>query len=132
MLYMSPDEGHPRRIQGCYVADREIAAIIDFWRQSVPEPTHSQVPPWISLLEEMDDQEDDMLADAIALLQGRSRISASMLQRRLRIGYPRAARLIDQMEEKGYVGPDEGGGRSRAVLLNEDEGEFDEFLDDEE
>jgi S-DNA-T family DNA segregation ATPase FtsK/SpoIIIE len=59
-------------------------------------------------------------------LQGVSRTSASMLQRRLRIGYPRAARLIDELAGMGIVGPDEGGGRSRQVLLGGGDGEEDE------
>ena len=66
----------------------------------------------------MAQQEDDNeLHDALAAVQGRKRVSASLLQRQLHIGYPRAARLIELLEAKGYVGPDEGGVRSRLVLL---------------
>ena len=60
---------------------------------------------------------DDKLAEAVALAEGRDRISTSFVQRRLHIGFPRAARLTDQMEELGIVGPDEGGGRGREVFL---------------
>ena len=70
------------------------------------------------MLEERED--DNELQEALGALQGRKRVSASLLQRQLRIGYPRAARLIEQLEAKGYVGPDEGGGRSRLVLLEEE------------
>jgi S-DNA-T family DNA segregation ATPase FtsK/SpoIIIE len=62
-------------------------------------------------------QGDEMLPKAIALVQDHQRASISMLQRRLRIGYSRAARLIDTMEQQGIIGPDPGGSRSREVLL---------------
>jgi S-DNA-T family DNA segregation ATPase FtsK/SpoIIIE len=58
---------------------------------------------------------------AITILKKEQRASASMLQRRLRIGYPRAARLLDQLEEMGMVGPSMGGGRDREVLLEPEE-----------
>ena len=73
----------------------------------------------------MDQQEkaDDLLPRAIEVVCSHNRASISLLQRRLRIGYARAARLIDMMEEQGIVGPDEGGGRSRQVLLDGGDGE---------
>ena len=131
MLFMAPESNKLQRIQGCYVSDREIAAVADFWRTTVDEPPVS-VPPWADLLEELDAQAngDALLAQAVALLRGRRRISTSLLQRQLRIGYPRAARLMDLLEERGYVGPDEGGGRSRAVLIGD--GETEEDLGEEE
>jgi S-DNA-T family DNA segregation ATPase FtsK/SpoIIIE len=82
-------------------------------------------PPWEAVL-----KEDAVLADrdtlvkkAIEMLNGEKHASASMLQRRLRIGYPRAARLMDELEEMGIVGPAQTGGRERDVLLQEDEGD---------
>ena len=59
-----------------------------------------------------------MIEHAIVLLKKEQRASASMLQRRLRIGYPRAARLLDRLEEMGIVGPSTGGGRDRDVLID--------------
>jgi S-DNA-T family DNA segregation ATPase FtsK/SpoIIIE len=71
---------------------------------------------------------DELLPKAIDLARGRERLSTSFLQRQLRIGYPRAARLMDALEEREIVGPDEGGGRSRQVLLGRDDGiDFDEI-----
>jgi S-DNA-T family DNA segregation ATPase FtsK/SpoIIIE len=68
-----------------------------------------------------DEGSDDVLIEqAITVLKREQRASASMLQRRLRIGYPRAARLLDQLEESGVVGPSMGGGRERQVLLEPD------------
>jgi S-DNA-T family DNA segregation ATPase FtsK/SpoIIIE len=71
------------------------------------------------LSESSEDGNDDVLVEqAITLLKKEQRASASMLQRRLRIGYPRAARLLDQLEEMGLVGPSAGGGRDRDVLID--------------
>ncbi len=119
MLFMAPESSKLQRIQGCFVSDREIRAVVDFWRQTDLEkpPAAKSLMPWAGLLDEMDEK-DDLIEQALRELQGVSRTSASMLQRRLRIGYPRAARLIEQLEEMGVVGPDEGPGRSRRVLLS--------------
>lgn len=64
---------------------------------------------------------DDLINKAIALVRESRHASASLLQRRLRIGYPRAARLIDELEELGIIGPSQGGGREREVLIDRDE-----------
>jgi S-DNA-T family DNA segregation ATPase FtsK/SpoIIIE len=64
---------------------------------------------------------DDLVRKAVKIVQETQRASASMLQRRLRIGYPRAARLIDELEELGVVGPSQGGGKERDVLIDPDE-----------
>ncbi|KPL18504.1 MAG: hypothetical protein AMJ93_13715, partial [Anaerolineae bacterium SM23_84] len=64
------------------------------------------------------EESDELLVQAIELARGRKSLSASFLQRRLHIGYPRAARLLDLMEEQGIVGPPESAGRSREVLVN--------------
>ena len=65
---------------------------------------------------ENEDEDEDLLGQAIKLVRGLESVSASILQRRLRIGYPRAARLLDELEEAGVVGPSQGGGREREVL----------------
>jgi len=64
------------------------------------------------------EEHDELLDRALQLLQTKKQVSTSLLQRQLRIGYPRAARLMEQLEEMDAVGPDEGGGRSREVLLS--------------
>ena len=64
---------------------------------------------------------DDLLDEAIAVIRKHKRASISLLQRRLRIGYSRAARLIDLLEDEGIVGPDQGAGRSREVLIKEED-----------
>ena len=69
------------------------------------------------------DHEDELVLDAIDLLRGMDTCSTSMLQRKLRLGYPKAARLMEQLEAKGIVGPDMGGGQGREVLLREEDDE---------
>ena len=84
--------------------------------------------PWANMAPV--DENDDLLAQAIDLARGRERISTSFVQRKLRVGFPRAARLMEQLEEEGVVGPDERGGRGREVLVDKgiDLDEIDERL----
>ena len=79
---------------------------------------HRRMAPWEKLLTEPEENEDEGLIEkAVLIVRQSQRASASLLQRRLRIGYPRAARLLDQLEEMGVVGPSQGGGKERDVLL---------------
>ena len=121
MLFLNPEVGNPIRAQGVMVADQEIERVIAHWQKMMPEKDVQ--PPWESMLSEVEAEgSDDVLVEqAITILKKEQRASASMLQRRLRIGYPRAARLLDQLEEMGVVGPSMGGGRDREVLLEPDE-----------
>jgi len=133
MLFMSPQQAAPIRLQGCFVSDKEIERLTDFWRNQRPDAEQAELfPPWTGY--QVDDDADDLLERAIELVEGRDRVSTSFVQRRLRIGFPRAARLVDQLEEQGVVGPDEGGGRGREVLLGGgiDFDEIDERLPGEE
>lgn len=125
MLLMRPDAAKLGRVQGCFVADEEISQVVTFWKLAVPPDSQPVVPPWNGLMEQME-QEDDIINDAIDVLRGMRTCSTSMLQRKLRIGYPKAARLMEQLEAMGVVGPDMGGGQGREVLLKEDGEEGDE------
>jgi S-DNA-T family DNA segregation ATPase FtsK/SpoIIIE len=123
MLFLPPEAGSPIRAQGAMVTDQEIERLITFWQESYAED-EEEAPPWDALLEQeaILAQKDQLIDKAIAIVQETQRASASMLQRRMRIGYPRAARLIDELEELGVVGPSQGGGREREVLIGpEDE-----------
>ena len=121
MLFLNPEVGNPVRAQGVMVTDQEIERVISHWQKTVPQKDVR--PPWESMLSESADEgsDDVLIEQAITVLKKEQRASASMLQRRLRIGYPRAARLLDQLEESGVVGPSMGGGREREVLLDPDE-----------
>jgi S-DNA-T family DNA segregation ATPase FtsK/SpoIIIE len=126
MLLMRPDSAKLGRVQGCFVADDEITHVVDFWKQTVSADTHVVVPPWNGLMDQLD-QEDEIVNDAMDVLRGMRNCSTSMLQRKLRIGYPKAARLMEQLESQGIVGPDMGGGQGREVLLKENENEEEEY-----
>jgi S-DNA-T family DNA segregation ATPase FtsK/SpoIIIE len=116
MLFMSPQQAAPIRLQGCFVSDSEIDRLADFWRNTAPAKGQAQIlPPWSQV--EAGQKKDAYLEKAMQVVDGRDRVSTSFLQRQLRIGFPRAARLMDQLEEEGVVGPDEGGGRGRQVLV---------------
>jgi S-DNA-T family DNA segregation ATPase FtsK/SpoIIIE len=116
MLFLNPEAGNPVRAQGVWVTDQEIERIIAFWQKA--STTANEMPPWETLLTEPDEDSDDSLVDqAIEMVRSSQRASASLLQRKLKIGYPRAARLLDQLEEMGVVGPSQGGGRERDVLV---------------
>jgi S-DNA-T family DNA segregation ATPase FtsK/SpoIIIE len=116
MLFLNPELGNPIRAQGVIVTDMEIERVIDYWQKNSELPV-DDVAPWEKLLSEPDENEDDgLIEQAISIVRGSGRASASLLQRRLRIGYPRAARLLDQLEDTGVVGPSQGGGKEREVM----------------
>jgi S-DNA-T family DNA segregation ATPase FtsK/SpoIIIE len=130
MLFMRPDSAKLDRLQGCFVSDKEIAALVRFWREAMPaEPLPPNAPrfPWTGLLAEMGDQ-DELYDKALELVQGQARVSTSWLQRRLKVSYHRAAELIERMEADGYVGADEGAGRGREVLIASGADESDDWL----
>jgi len=120
MLYLSPEAGSPSRVQGVMITDEEIDRVISYWREE--SPNEDERAPWEQLLSEADlDEDESLLEQAIEVIRKSQRASASLLQRRLRIGYPRAARLLDSLEEMGVVGPALGGGRERDVLISPNE-----------
>jgi S-DNA-T family DNA segregation ATPase FtsK/SpoIIIE len=121
MLFLPPDASGPMRSQGVLVTDQEVEKVITFWQKSAnrQEPESA---PWEELLhqESILAERDNLLEQALQIVRETQRASASLLQRRLRIGYPRAARLIDELEEMGVIAPSHGG-RDRQVLVDRDE-----------
>jgi S-DNA-T family DNA segregation ATPase FtsK/SpoIIIE len=116
MLFLSPQQAAPIRLQGCFVSDREINRLAEFWRGQEQYLEQAELfPPWMGVEDKQ--VPDSLLQQAIKLIEGRDRVSTSFIQRQLRIGFPRAGRLVDQLEEQGFIGPDEGGGRGRQVLI---------------
>ncbi len=117
MLYMASDSSKLVRIQGCFASDEEIKRVVEFWQtKAEPDWLKEEKPPWEEMIEE--DEADEILGEAIELVKKHNRASTSFLQRKLRIGYPRASRIMDQLEERGIVSPLKDDGRSREVLVS--------------
>jgi S-DNA-T family DNA segregation ATPase FtsK/SpoIIIE len=133
MLFQAPDAPAPIRLQGSFVSDAEMQRLIRYWKRAAsggaverPEDaaTIGTVPSGVPLKqtplwEEYDTPEeelDELFDEAVGIVREMRRGSISLLQRRLRIGYTRAARLIDQMEEREIVGPQKSGSQPREVL----------------
>jgi len=111
MLYMPTEAAKPKRLQGCMVSDAEVERIVYFWNsQHKEEASQIKVEDIVSpsALEEKEAfPADPLLESARDLVKEHGRVSTSFLQRRLRIGYPRAARIMEQLEEEGQVDSDE-------------------------
>jgi len=120
MLFLPPESPGPIRSQGVMVSDQEVERVITFW-QSSRDLSLEEGAPWDELLEAESAlaTKDPFITNAIELVRDTHKVSASMLQRRLRIGYPRPARLIDELESMGIIGPAEGGGREREIYITE-------------
>jgi S-DNA-T family DNA segregation ATPase FtsK/SpoIIIE len=121
MLYIASDTGKPKRIQGIFVADDEIKKVTDFLKKSGAPEYDEEIltfkPTRSSMLGEERTPDDELYEDAVEVVVQAKKASASLLQRRLRIGYARAARLLDLLEERGVVGPGEGA-KPRDVLTD--------------
>ena len=127
MLFLDPSKSGLQRLQGVIVSDLEIERILLHW-QKVKGRAPDEPAPWEELVSEAGAEDSDRLVEqAIAVVRTAGKASTSLLQRRLHVGYPRAARLIDQLEEMGIVGPSVGSGRERDVLDDEDETDADDF-----
>ena len=129
MLFLPPEASGPTRVQGIMISDPEVERVITFWQKSRENADEPVQAPWDEMIEKEQvlADRDDLVEQAIEIVRNTQRASASMLQRRLRIGYPRAARLMDELEEMGVIGSAVSGGRDREVLLNRDESnEFDD------
>ncbi|HEX2625502.1 MAG TPA: DNA translocase FtsK, partial [Candidatus Limnocylindrales bacterium] len=134
MLYQPSDLPRPMRLQGVFVSDPEIARITTHWKAQVDGQVHYDM----AILQGddegtqeassfADEDADRMLPDAIEVIREYDRASASLLQRRLKVGYARAARMIDQLEERGYIGAFDGS--NARVVLQRDRGPGDNGAD---
>lgn len=123
MLFNPMGMGKPVRIQGAFISDSEVNKVIDYVKSQVKETDYNQdVLTRIERTETSGAEEDsdELLPDAIDLVVKSGQASVSMLQRRFRIGYNRAARIMDMMEARGIVSPQDGS-RPRQVLISEEE-----------
>jgi S-DNA-T family DNA segregation ATPase FtsK/SpoIIIE len=123
MLFLPPEASGSLRVQGVMISDQEVENVINFWQNSGVVQAGAEPAPWDQMLEEEAElaAKDVMLTRAIEIVRDTQKASASLLQRRLRIGYPRAARLIDEMEALGVIGPTQRGGKEREVFIGPDD-----------
>ena len=134
MLYQAADAMAPRRLQGCYVSDDEVRDIVQHWKQWAADNGIGEkyvAAPWERGLtrREFLSETDPMLEQAIELVIATQEASASMIQRRLNLGYPRAARIIDLLEELGVIGAAQPGIRNREVLIKPGNDHFKDLID---
>ncbi len=116
MLYLPPDQAKPKRIQGPYISERDVNQVVKFLKMQVPEVHYTEevTTQEVALVGRggtmmVDGEERDQLFNqAVEIIMQHDKASASLLQRRLSIGYARAARILDQLEAAGYVSPAEG------------------------
>ncbi|MFH1161746.1 MAG: DNA translocase FtsK [Candidatus Jorgensenbacteria bacterium] len=141
LLYVSAEKSKPTRLQGSYISEEEVKKVVDFIceHNEAPEetveiasanglpvqagevgPAEAPTSPFEAVAGGEGSDEDPLLSEAVALVRSAKKASASLLQRRLKVGYARAARLLDIMEEQGAIGPGEGA-KPRDVYLNENE-----------
>jgi predicted transcriptional regulator len=123
MLFSPVGTSKPFRVQGPYISDAETENLIKFVKKEGGTPEYDEELK--NAIENADkrgssEPQDELTEDAIAFILKSKQASVSMLQRRFRIGYNRAARIIDEIEEKGIIGPSDGS-RPRQVLITEDE-----------
>jgi len=122
MLFLDHDTSKPIRTQGVMVNDDEIERIVAYWRQEQPVSNRENAPWDHMIFEEQENGGgDNLIEQAIEIIKESRQASASLIQQRLRIGYPRAARIIDELEKMGVVGPAKAGGKQRDVLIDLDE-----------
>jgi len=130
MLYLSPNSAKARRVQGVLITEEETDVLADHWRAHPPRPLPEvsledmarEAEMAAAIKEEANFDETDSLYDkALAVAAATRQLSTSLLQRKLRIGYPRAARLMDQLEEEGIVGASGEAGKPRDVIYLPDD-----------
>ena len=131
MLFSPVGSTKPRRIQGCFVSDEEVESVVEYVKGDRTADYDDDVMVEIERqaaiekkqrtgLEEDGPIDDPMLQDAIKVVVESGQASTSLLQRKLKLGYARAARIVDQMEERGVVGPYEGS-KPRKVLITKEQ-----------
>ncbi|MDP2860505.1 MAG: DNA translocase FtsK [bacterium] len=131
MLYIPPEQSKPTRVQGAYVSEQEVKRLVDFLKERSAAADYTEetvVMPTVKIkgmftgkTETNDKEKDDFFQEAVRVVCQYDRASASLLQRRLSIGYARAARILDQLEEAGVVGPGEVAKPREVLVRNAEE-----------
>lgn len=110
MLYQPVDANAPERVQGAFIPDEDVANVVDFIKEQQPADYDDDMMVTDEEIqqEEAGDSDDELFNDALSFVVEQQKASTSLLQRRFRIGYNRAARIMDDLEQRGYIGPQEG------------------------
>jgi len=110
MLFQPVDANSPVRVQGAFISDEDVSNVVDFIKQQQTADYDDDmlVTDEEMKQEEQGDSDDELFDDALAFVVDQQKASTSLLQRRFRIGYNRAARIVDDLEQRGYIGPQEG------------------------
>lgn len=110
MLFEPIDQNKPIRIQGAFISDHDVEAVVDFIKNERPAEYDDQMMVSDAEMqqEEQKEDEDELFGEALQFVAQEQKASTSLIQRRFRIGYNRAARIIDDMEQRGYIGPANG------------------------
>lgn len=110
MLFEPIDQNKPIRIQGAFISDHDVEAVVDFIKNEQPAEYDDQMMVSDAEIqqEEQKEDEDELFGEALQFVAQEQKASTSLIQRRFRIGYNRAARIIDDMEQRGYIGPANG------------------------
>lgn len=124
MLFLPPDQAKPKRIQGPFISEKEVIRVVNFLREQTPEVHYTEEITSQPIIFKtgrggtmvLQEEKDPLFNQAVEIISQFDKASASLLQRRLSIGYARAARILDQLEAEGYVGPAEGA-KPREVLI---------------
>jgi S-DNA-T family DNA segregation ATPase FtsK/SpoIIIE len=118
MLFLPPGVGYLQRVHGAFVSELEVQRVVDFLSKQ-GKPTYDKsilkAPP-VAGVDTIEEEYDALWDDAVKIVTDSRQASISMVQRRLRVGYNRAARMIERMEQEGIVGPSDGSGKPREVL----------------
>ena len=120
MLFLPPGTSRMQRSHGAFVSDAEVQRVVEFLKKQ-GKPVYEKSILEMKASDEKgggDEEVDDRYDDAVALVAEAKQASISMVQRRLRIGYNRAARIIEKMEQEGIVGPSDGTSKPREVFIN--------------
>ncbi len=120
MLYLSPSANRPERLQGAFVTTKEISLITNYIKNQGKAEFNPEITGRITKKEDKSIEDDDLFYDALKVVVEFGHASASLLQRKLRLGYSRAARIVDQLEEKGLIGSYDGS-KPREVLISREE-----------
>ncbi|MFH1225753.1 MAG: DNA translocase FtsK 4TM domain-containing protein [bacterium] len=137
MLFMTAELSKPKRLQGVYAADSEIKRIVEFLKKQAPASyvagvVEKPVKAGSPMVDSYDDEDgDELLGEAKEVILQAGRASASLLQRRLKVGYARAARILDILEEQGFIGPADGAKPREVLAADGGEDEIDESVGEE-